>query len=233
MDILLVNSNPIVNRLISLCSKQVSANINIKHSLELSDLSIYDKVFIDEAMLDEKTTDILKSTHIGTRILLASKNFNIDDSIIFDYIVDKPFLPSKIVEILQDNKDDKDNEVTFNLDELDDNYDTQILDNNELAKIKNILKSETNIPKHIEEIEDIDIKKQELIKEHLKLDGLEIIDEEEYIENITKKKTKSYKKTLKKLIKNAIDEIIDEIGKKEFKQAVKEDRVSIDINIKE
>jgi hypothetical protein len=231
MDILLINTNPVVSRIIALCSKDLDANITIKDSLQEDDLNSFDTIFIDDNLYSEEIANILKSTHLGKRILLKSKNFELKESVLFDNIIDKPFLPSKIIEILnQDNED-----MFFDIESVDfEDYDTQVLDEKELNKIKQILDDET-LPPHIEEIDDIDIKKAELIKEQLKSDGVELTNQEEYINNITKntKKPKKYKKALKKLITNAIEDAIDRYGKEDFKQAVRYQNVTIDIQIKE
>jgi hypothetical protein len=231
MDILLINTNPVVSRIIALCSKDLDANITIKDSLQEDDLNSFDTIFIDDNLYNEEIANILKSTHLGKRVLLKSKNFELKESVLFDNIIDKPFLPSKIIEILnQDNED-----MFFDIESVDfEDYDTQVLDEKELNKIKQILDDET-LPPHIKEIDDIDIKKAELIKEQLKSDGVELTNQEEYINNITKntKKPKKYKKALKKLITNAIENAIDRYGKENFKQAVRYQNVTIDIQIKE
>jgi hypothetical protein len=230
MDILLINTNPVVSRIIALCSKDLDANITIKDSLQEDDLNSFNTIFIDDNLYNEEIANILKSTHLGKRVLLKSKNFELKDDVLFDYVVDKPFLPSKIIEILSQGDED----VVFDIDSIDDDYDTQILDTKELNKIKQILDDET-LPPHIEEIDDIEIKKAELIKEQLKSDGVEIINQDEYINNITKntKKPKKYKKALKKLIDNAIEDAIGRYGKDDFKQAVRYQNITIDIQIKE
>jgi hypothetical protein len=230
MDILLINTNPVVSRIIALCSKDLDANITIKDSLQEDDLNSFNTIFIDDNLYNEEIANILKSTHLGKRVLLKSKNFELKDDVLFDYVVDKPFLPSKIIEILSQGDED----IVFDIDNIGDDYDTQILDTKELNKIKQILDDET-LPPHIEEIDDIEIKKAELIKEQLKSDGVEIINQDEYINNITKntKKPKKYKKALKKLVENAIEDAIDRYGKDDFKQAVRYQNITIDIQIKE
>jgi hypothetical protein len=230
MDILLINTNPVVSRIIALCSKDLDANIAIKDSLQEDDLNSFNTIFIDDNLYNEEMANILKSTHLGKRVLLKSKNFELKDDVLFDYVVDKPFLPSKIIEILSQGDED----IVFDIDNIGDDYDTQILDTKELNKIKQILDDET-LPPHIEEIDDIEIKKAELIKEQLKSDGVEIINQDEYINNITKntKKPKKYKKALKKLVENAIEDAIDRYGKDDLKQAVRYQNITIDIQIKE
>jgi len=231
MNILLINSNPVVARLISLCTKELNTNITHQKTLIVSDLSQYDAIFIDDKTYTKDIENILNSTHLGKRILLASKNFDIDNNIIFDHIIKKPFLPSQILEVLLESQND---DSIFDLEMIDNDYKTQILDNGELSKIKDIL-DDNSLPPSIEEIDDIEIKKAELIKEQLKSDGVEIINQDEYINNITKetKKSKKYKKALKKLIDNAIEDAIDRYGKDNFKQAVRYQNVTIDIQIKE
>jgi hypothetical protein len=232
MDILLVNNNPVVSRLIALCSKEIGAKIVMQDDLKIDDLSLFDIIFIDDGVFGGDMENILKSTHVGKRVLLVSKNFKVDEDVLFDYIVDKPFLPHKIMEILSEYNDV---DTVFDIDEVDfEDYDTQILDEKELSKIKQIIDDET-LPPHIEEIDDIEIKKAEIIKEQLKSDGVEIINQDEYINTITKdtKKPKKYKKALKKLVENAIEDAIDRYGKDDFKQAVRYQNITIDIQIKE
>jgi len=222
MDVFLLNTNPVVKRLVELCANQVHIDIvNIK-SIDTDRLNENTILIIDDALFDEELQSVLESTHLGYRVLLVSKGFNLQGLVIFDEVVQKPFLPSRIIDILtyKNKIATKDTEI-----------DTQILDKTEVEKIKNILDESEDISK-FDEINDIQEKKLKAFTEHLLSDGVEITNEEEYIQSITKK-PKKYKKALKSLIDDALDEIIDSVGKDSFKQAIKEDRVSIEFHIKE
>ena len=228
MDVLLLNNNPVVDRLVGLCANQVGVEVVSKEILNVEDLIKFDMIIVDDKILTRDTKDILESTHMGYRVLLVSKNFD-NNTVIFDEVVDKPFVPSRIIDIFNKVLNDKKSIEKVSLNSND--TDTQILDKDEVEKIKSILDENENVS-NIAEIQDIEAKKIQAFKEHLLSDGVEITNEEEYIQSITKK-TKKYKKALKELIDNAVDEIIDRVGKDSFKQAIKEDRVSIEFHIKE
>jgi len=220
MDVLLINNNPVVNRLIELCFDKTEDSIAYQDSLKQDDLYRYDLLIIDDNSFDDDMKDILESTHIGYRVLLASKGFVGEDLIIFDEIIHKPFLPSRILDIIP--KVPKQEKV---------HEDTKILDKNEVDKIKELLNQAQMSVDDVDDV-DIELKKIEAFKKHLESDGVEITSEDEYIRSITKK-PKKYKKALKNLINDAIDDIIEKIGKESFKQAIKEDRVEIEFKIKE
>lgn len=228
MDVLLLNNNPVVDRLVGLCANQVGVEVVSKEILNVEDLIKFDMIIVDDKILTRDTKDILESTHMGYRVLLVSKNFD-NNTVIFDEVVDKPFVPSRIIDIFNKVLNDKKSIEKVSLNSND--TDTQILDKDEVEKIKSILDENENVS-NIAEIQDIEAKKIQAFKEHLLSDGVEITNEEEYIQSITKK-PKKYKKALKELIDNAVDEIIDRVGKDSFKQAIKEDRVSIEFHIKE
>jgi len=228
VDVLLLNNNPVVDRLVGLCANQVGVEVVSKEILNVEDLIKFDMIIVDDKILTRDIKDILESTHMGYRVLLVSKNFD-NNTVIFDEVVDKPFVPSRIIDVFNKVLNDKKSIEKVSLNSND--TDTQILDKDEVEKIKSILDENENVS-NIAEIQDIEAKKIQAFKEHLLSDGVEITNEEEYIQSITKK-PKKYKKALKSLIDDALDEIIDSVGKDNFKQAVKEDRVSLEFHIKE
>jgi len=236
MDILLINKNPVVSRLIQLCATQVGISVVCMKSLQIDDIKENTIVIIDDGLFTTDIKDILESTHIGYRVLLVSKGFTQDRLVIFDDIVHKPFVPSRILDILtfaiEELKKNTSYKIISELSSVDseDKNTTQILDQNELNKIKTIL--EQSEERNFSEIDDIEERKLQAFTEHLLSDGVEITSEDEYIQSITKK-PKKYKKALKDLIDNALDDIIQKVGKESFKQAIKEDRVSLKFKIKE
>ena len=228
MDILLLNNNPVVYRLIELCANQVGVNVVSKEKISIDDLLQYSLIIIDDHFLSKDIKNVLESTHIGYRVLLVSKGFD-GDFVMFDEIVDKPFVPSRIIDIFTKVANNHVAHKSSNNRKVD--VETKILDSNEVEKIKNILDESEDVSSFYES-DDLQEKKLKAFKKHLLSDGVEITNEEEYIQSITKK-PKKYKKALKSLIDDALDEIIDRVGKDSFKQAIKEDRVSIEFHIKE
>ena len=237
MEILLLNANPVVSRLIELCAKQVDIDVVKIDTLDSNDIQADSIVIVDDGVLDSGIKNILESTYMGYRVLLISKGFEDEGMVVFDDIVQKPFVPSRIIDIITSavNHTKEIKVHTPNNKEIHistaNKQTTNILDPLEVDKIKQILDQNENIKDTLDN-DDIEAKKIQAFKEHLLSDGIEITNEEEYIQSITKK-PKKYKKALKELIDNAVDEIIDRVGKDSFKQAIKEDRVSIEFHIKE
>ena len=243
MEILLYNTNPVVNRLISMCAKQVSIDIVCVDILHTEDITEDTIVMIDDAVFNNEIKDILESTYMGYRVLFVSKGFKYDNLALFDDIIQKPFLPSRVIDVITSAMEGNSSRVqdilikqppNFSLhqEQKQNTYSKQVLDQNELDKIKQIL-DQTESIEQTKDIEDIETRKIQAFKDHLLSDGVEITNEEEYISKITSQKSKKYKKALKELIDNALDKIIDRVGKDSFKQAIKEDRVSIEFHIKE
>jgi len=143
MDILLINNNPVVERLFSICIENTPSRLDKKKFLTNKDLANYDIVFIDDTSYSNSIEEILKSTHIGTRILLASKKFQLDNPALFDEIIYKPFLPTKISEIIDTSTLHKKNNQIKKEKTPKQNLDTKILDPQELSEIKELLDNET------------------------------------------------------------------------------------------
>jgi len=239
MTILLINDNPLVSRLLALCARDnvVLEEVKGVHNI---DHKSYDIVFIDERSYVGEVLKLSEIIHIGKKILLSSVNVEIND---FDMTIQKPFLPSQIIEIfdgieisqVDKNSLDETNIETvsiFPLESAEDNIDegktvtksdvfeeeistlrTQVLDKDELEKIKRLLEMDdvTEIVDSLSE-EEIEIRKIEAIKEQLIADGLEIVREEEIVEELSassdtiifsnrEKKSKNKNKSGKKEIK--------------------------------
>lgn len=98
MKFLLINTNQIVQKLVEITAKKAGANlVSIKESSELGDLSEYDYVIIDDdsLMLDKQTyLDALASKR---KCLIYNKQTERFDG--FDAYVQKPFLPTSILDV--------------------------------------------------------------------------------------------------------------------------------------
>jgi len=75
MDILLINTNPVVSRIIALCSKDLDANITIKDSLQEDDLNSFDTIFIDDNLYNEEIANILKNEVFNLYLNSSKKQY--------------------------------------------------------------------------------------------------------------------------------------------------------------
>ncbi len=181
MNILLINDNPVVSRLLAMCTR--SEGIILEEVVDVRSITCdrYDIVFIDDRVYKEDLLHLSNTIDIGKKILLAASNTPLYDD--FDAMVQKPFLPSQIIEILD--------AYSKRLEERE----AQVLDPVELERIKALLDMEDEIDTedNILSEEALEQRKVEIIKAQLIADGLEIVGEEEIMEDLSKKKSKKKK----------------------------------------
>ena len=208
MHILLININPVVSRLISLCMRDDTMNLEEVQNVGAVARDQYDIVFIDDASYVDETQELLANLIMGKKVFLSSSDEVSDEVRLFDSIIKKPFLPSQITTVLENLKEDDILELAIempsifplssdtqsndapeeNIDEIMEGNagaDTEVLDLDEIDKIKVLL----DMDEEVEEVseEEYESRKVEVIKQQLIADGLEIVDEDEYVEALSKK----------------------------------------------
>ncbi len=198
MHILLININPVVSRLLSLCIREKHISLEEIHSVHaITSRENYDILFIDEASYTDtdETKEVLTNLTIGKKVFLTSTSKINNKEKLFDIIIKKPFLPSQIIEILEEedlltlNRESPSFPLSFSKQE-ERKESALVLDTNEIEKIKILLETEDEIETVSDE--DYESRKREVIKQQLIADGLEIVDEDEYIESLSKR-SKPYK----------------------------------------
>jgi hypothetical protein len=229
MNILLINSNPVVSRLIELCMREEEIIFEAVENIGEVKHDRYVVVFVDDRSYDDETKKLLSTLMIQKKVLLSSYDVGLETSEIFDEVIKKPFLPSQIRAAFQDIEEEVTSEKTVEIpsifplsseDEITKQKSklaqeeskeaaemttaTEVLDSNEIEKIKALLDMDEEEPKELLNEEEIEARKMEVIKQQLEADGLEIISEEEYVETLSSKKPKKKKKE-KKMMKSKKD----------------------------
>ena len=220
MHILLININPVVSRLISFCMREEHIDLEEVENVGAVVRDSYDVVFVDEASYGDETEEVLANLIMRKKVFLSSSDAVNDEARFFDSIIKKPFLPSQITAVLESLKEDDtleivtethfifplasdtqssdDSEVSVDdILEEDENEGTEVLDSNEIEKIKALL----DMDEEVEEVseEEYESRKMEVIKQQLISDGLEIVDEDEYVEALSKKPLAEKKEKSKKM----------------------------------
>ncbi len=299
MNILLINNNPVVSRLVSLCMRE--KEIHLEEVEHIKDVlgDKYDVVFMNESSYDEQTEETLGNLLVRKKVLLSDGSSVNNETDFFDVSIPKPFLPSQITAVLESFEDsdsleasadtsfifplsseesseqkdtdtntettvEEDQMIDFDIEESNDKKDdaidlsifesmeedeepeTTVLDSNEIEKIKALLEMEDDSEDELEDgsSETYEDRKIEVIKEHLIADGLEIVDEDEYVESLSKKvkKSKSKKKKPKKKKKKkeeiftfeeALLSAVEGMKVKKIKKLLKGAQVSIKIDFKD
>lgn len=222
MNILLINDNPLVSRLLALCVGDRQMRLEEVTNLDTIAHKNYDIIFVDEGLYEADILSHFDHLDIGKKVLLSNTDFKKKD---FDLIMKKPFLPSQIIEILEnmlmiDDKCGNENKRKVSIfplttengvsKEEKSSLKAQVLDVDELEKIKMLLEMNEEIEEIEEKLseEERESRKVEAIKAQLIAEGLEIVEEDEMVDVLNtknsdrlskkSKQTKSSKKRAKK-----------------------------------
>ncbi len=98
MDILLINANPVVSRLMALCTRDAVYQLEEISSASQAQKEHYDIVFVDDGSYTVVTEGFVNGLDASKKIFLSSSMHEIPG---FDRVIRKPFLPSQIIEVLE------------------------------------------------------------------------------------------------------------------------------------
>jgi len=232
MHILLVNTNPVVSRLISLNTRD-DATIHVDEisGSEMIPGERYDVVFVDEKCCDAEVMSAhLQKVRAREKILFSSQKAYTVKGI--DRVIMKPFLPSEITAVLQSilqNKEivpEKEKETLAISEGGEVNKDSEkeeilILDSQELEKIKQLLLDEEL---EVAENDEFEVEPEDVITEEPnKLEKKE--------KPKKKKKSKKVSKTKEKKMKfeeNLLEALV-EMKPQKIRKLLKGAEVSITI----
>jgi len=206
MRILLLNTNPVVSRLITLCLKDTHAELYEFSSLEAIEEKAYDLAFIDDAHYAHITLSALKKFNISKLILLTSHPEK--KEIPVDIVIKKPFLPSKIIEVIASLHFAENTEASsaepphiFPLSAEEETLEdaqkekaevarsAPILDIKEIERIKSLLEMDETVPDEMlweKDEQTLERLKREVIQHNLIDEGLKIVEEEEEVNALQK-----------------------------------------------
>ena len=229
MNILLINTNPVVSRLISLCMRDEDTVFEELTDANLIVLDRYDIVFVDDASYVNSLRDVLANLMIRKKVFLSSKSFNEDDLDYFDDVIKKPFLPSQITAVLE-SLDEIENDTeeiveehfifplateTKNSEDDIEPKETEVLDSSEIERIKALIEEDDQ---ELESVETLS-KKPKKIKKEKKTKSKKKKDE--------KKKEDTY------TFEEALIAAVEGMKVKKIKKLLKGAEVTIKINFKD
>ncbi|MDF1882323.1 HAMP domain-containing protein [Sulfurimonas sp. SAG-AH-194-C21] len=98
MNILLINDNPVVNKLVTLSAQKTSDNLEVVESLENLESTTYDLVVIDDTLYsDELHMELNAKVQYSQSLYICSRDAEAVSG--FTKILKKPFLPTDLVEL--------------------------------------------------------------------------------------------------------------------------------------
>ena len=98
MKILLINDNPVVNKLVTLSAQKTSDELDIAESIEDITDSSYDLIVVDDSIGGDELLEQLKSKVRFVKSLYICAR-DAKESTAFDSVLKKPFLPTDLVEL--------------------------------------------------------------------------------------------------------------------------------------
>lgn len=256
MKILLININPVVSRLLALCTRDEHIGLDEVVSAETVDKFSYDIVFVDEASYVDDVQDLLEVLEARKKVFISYAGEAMKG---FDETIKKPFLPSQIINIIKsitvNDPDEKEEDISIfplsseNEDaedailpdissmsiedkesddvlELEENVSLpEVLDSDEIAKIKALLDMDDEVAENEDAIslsdDEYEARKVKVIKEQLIADGLEIVEEDEIVEELSDE------------VVNAAEEADETLFKKKKSKIKKKQKQEIGLNEEE
>jgi hypothetical protein len=286
MKILLINANPVVSRLLALCTRDEDIVLDEVKRVDAIKDADYDLLFVNDASYVDQIDPLLTNKRIRKKVFISYDEELIEG---FDLTIKKPFLPSQIIQVIESvdmsEEIEKSDEETLSLSvdtleeeqvekeelppifplssqeteesdevlEIVENNTPEVLDSNEIEKIKALLDMDDDAAE-AELISDheYEARKVKVIKEQLIADGLEIIEEDEIVEELStivddasKKasKTKKSKKKKKKetpfskkeraRIEAAVEVALDKMKPKKIQKLLKGKKIEIKIKLED
>ncbi|OHE04392.1 MAG: hypothetical protein A2525_08810 [Sulfurimonas sp. RIFOXYD12_FULL_36_11] len=147
MKILLLNNNPVVNKLVTLSAQKTSNTLDVAESVGAVESKNYDILIVDDALYSEDAMNELKDKiEYGKSLYICSKDAKPVPE--FTKILKKPFLPTDLVELFITLAKETN---TINLDKLDSSSNFEELDESLDEEIEELNESE-----EIAELDDLD-----------------------------------------------------------------------------
>ncbi len=98
MKILLINANPVVSRLLALCTRDTHLLLDEVSGVdEIKDVA-YDLLFVDDGSYVDNIDPLLANGRLRKTVFIA---YDKDTDKGFDEIIQKPFLPSQIIKVIE------------------------------------------------------------------------------------------------------------------------------------
>jgi len=104
MKILLINANPVVSRLLALCTRDRDLLLDEVTGVEEIKAFDYDLLFVDDGSYVDAVDTLLTKTQRSKKVLISYVN---EETAGFDATILKPFLPSQITQVIESVEEDE------------------------------------------------------------------------------------------------------------------------------
>ncbi len=233
MNILLLNNNPVVNKLVTLSAQKTSDNLDLAHVVDDIANGSYDLLVIDDTLYEEGIlAQVQEKTSYKKSLLICSRDM--DEVPDFDETLKKPFLPTDLVELfssvakevesMKDVTPDEAVEEMLILDDFGEDIDLSspsILDDDDAQEVKELLDETSDAFEDFDDelnLDNIDLDDDLELEDSLDLEGLETPELEE---------ASVLEESLDSLEETAPEEIEEEISLDEITDLELEDSLEL------
>ena len=238
MNILLINTNPVVSRLVSLCVREDDIVLEEVIDMDAVMGEEYDILFVDDLSYVEDVKHRLPTLQIEKKVFLSSKQS--EDIVLEDFseVIKKPFLPSQITAIIEafkaDDKTNEKEEIVENEPEVEESFIFPL--STEEKSIEEILSLDVDVPEeaHEETVSLLDgIPKSSNVLDVNEIDKIKaLLDENEKEESVDTDEdyeTRKVKVITEQLASDGLeivseDEIVDILSQKSKKKKSKKEK---------
>ena len=234
MNILLLNNNPVVNKLVTLSAQKTSDNLDLAHVVDDIANGSYDLLVIDDTLYEEGIlAQVQEKTSYKKSLLICSRDM--DEVPDFDETLKKPFLPTDLVELfssvakevesMKDVTPDEAVEEMLILDDFGEDIDLSspsILDDDDAQEVKELLDETSDAFEDFDDelnLDNIDLDDDLELEDSLDLEGLETPELEE---------ASVLEESLDSLEETAPEEIEEEISLDEITDLELEDSLDLE-----
>lgn len=98
MKILLINNNPLVSRMLALCTRDEDIVLDEVKSVDAVGEGRYDLLFVDDSSYVDQVDALLEEGRIRQKVFIS---YSGDSAKGFDETIRKPFLPSQIINVIE------------------------------------------------------------------------------------------------------------------------------------
>jgi len=117
MKILLINTNPVVSRLVSLCVRESSMFLEEVAQVSEAEADRYDIIFVDDdAYSDEVSAFLGWVAKAGKVVYFSGRESGEEIGTVFDTVIQKPFLPSHVQHLIESVKAKEPKEEALSVD---------------------------------------------------------------------------------------------------------------------
>jgi uncharacterized membrane protein len=191
VKILLLNDNPVVNKLVTLSAQKTSNEVDIASTIEGIESQNYDLLIVDDSVYsDDLLHDLHSKIKYKKSLYICAKDAEEVES--FSSILKKPFLPTDLVELFtmfekevaQETSEETHEETNedLNLDD-EENLGESVLDDEEAQKVKDLLDENEEELSFEEEVQS-DIESLELDEFEFDEEELSLEDDEDDLESV-------------------------------------------------